>query len=369
NEIAILAADAWMIPSAHKNSRKTLPRAVELLEATLARNPNDTGAIHFYIHATEMSGFGTKALPYAQKLQALAPAASHLVHMPSHTYFWAGWYQQAAQSNLDAVEIDQANAVRLKTKVWDLSYHGHNVQFGTGAALMSGDGAAALKLAEPVLARAGELKPSDVWDQISLGTAFFAQSRYDDPAKVLALPEPASTLPYARAMWRYARGEALARRGDAAGVRAEAAKISVDREGLKPFKGFAPQAAAMVQVVRLVLVGRAAMLESHYPEAEAAYRQAAGLQDSKLGGISDPPAFWYPVRRSLAAALLADGKAQDAAMQAQASLRRWPGDALALTVLGRAEKALGQGDSAERRFASARRSWKGDPTVEKAALV
>jgi len=57
-----------------------------------------------------------EALPYAEKLEALAPAASHLVHMPSHAYFWVGRYREAEQSNLNAVAIDNANAERLNPR-------------------------------------------------------------------------------------------------------------------------------------------------------------------------------------------------------------------------------------------------------------
>jgi tetratricopeptide (TPR) repeat protein len=369
NEIAVLTADAWMVAWNGKARQANLPRAVALLEGALARNPSDTGAIHFYIHATEMSGFGTRALPYAQKLQGLAPAASHLVHMPSHTYFWAGWYQQAAQSNLDAVALDEANAVRLSTPVWDLSYHGHNVQFGMGAALMSGDGQAALKLAAPVLARLGALKPNEAWPQFGMRTAYFVQGRFADPAAVLALPDPGAGLPYTRAMWRYARGEALARREDAAGVRDQAAQIGLSKADLKPFGDSAAQASAMAAVARLVLLGRAAMLDGRHAEAISSYRQAALLQEGKFGEYRDPPAFWYPVRRSLAAALLADGQAGQAAIEAKASLDRWPSDAVALVVLGRAEEALGRGDAAKARFATARKAFKGDPEQVKAALA
>ena len=134
SETAVMADDAWMIPAAMTFSDENVDRAVALLEGVLAKKPNDTAAIHFYIHATEMDHYGARALPYAQKLQALAPSSSHLTHMPSHTYFWVGHYRAAEQSNLDAVGIDKANAVRLEQKggVFGLSYHFHNVQFAIG---------------------------------------------------------------------------------------------------------------------------------------------------------------------------------------------------------------------------------------------
>jgi hypothetical protein len=357
----VIAADAWMIPAATHTNRAHLDRAIEILETVLRWSPNDTGAIHFYIHATEMDGVGVRALSYAERLQALAPAASHLTHMPSHTFFWAGRYFAAEQSNLDAVEIDKLNADRLKPKdgVFGLSYHGHNVQFGEGAALMDGDAKGALALASASVAQLPTLKPDKVFPQIGLGTAYFVYGRYGSPAEVAALADPGPKLPYPRAMWRYARGEAAARRGDAAAVRTEAAAIAIAPADLKPFNAFAPQGGAMVEVARLVLTGRAAMLESKFPDAETAYRKAAEIQEAKLGELSDPPAWWYPVRRSLAAALEAQGKPQAAAAEARKAMVRWAYDPVSLGILADAERRQGQAEDAGRQLAYARANWTG----------
>jgi hypothetical protein len=370
NEVAVMTADAWMIPAAHRNNRDHLDRAMALLEGALQRSPNDTGAIHFYIHASEMNGVGVKALPYAEKLEALAPAASHLVHMPSHTYFWAGRYRMAEQSNLDAVEIDKANALRLNTKngVFGLRYHGHNVHFGEGSALMDGDAKGGMSLAVAEAAQLPSIKPDDEWDQIGLAAAYFSYGRFASQAEVAALPAPGEKLPYAQAMWRYARGEAAARRADIAALKAETALVKVPSDDLKPFKDDAPQAEAAVTVARLVLTGRAAMLEHRYVAAEDAYRRAAELQEDKLGGISDPPIFWYPVRRSLAAALLAEGKPQAAAAEVRRAMIRWPYDPVSLTILADSEVAQGKGADAERQLTYARSNWFGDVSAMPPAL-
>jgi tetratricopeptide (TPR) repeat protein len=362
NEIAVIAADAWMIPAADHRNRAHLDRAIEILQAVLQRAPDDTGAIHFYIHATEMDGVGVRALPYAEKLQALAPAASHLVHMPSHTYFWAGRYRAAELSNLDAVEIDKRNAARLKPKdgVFGLVYHGHNVQYGEGAALMDGDAKGALSLAATEIGQLPTIKPDKGYAQMGLGTAYFVYGRYGSPGEVAALADPGSRLPYAQAMWRYAKGEAAARRGDAPGVRAEAAAIAVAPADLKTLGELAPRARAMVEVARLVLTGRAAMLEGRFAEAEAAYRNAAEIQETRLGELRDPPAWWYPVRRSLAAALEAQGKPAAAAAEARKAMVRWPFDPVSLDILADSERRVGQADDARRQLAYARANWTGD---------
>jgi hypothetical protein len=369
NEIAVVAADALLIPNTDKNGGPEQDRASEILKAVLERAPSDTGAIHFYIHVSEFRNHGVDALPYALTLQTLAPAASHLVHMPSHTYFWAGRYQLAERSNLDAVEIDKANAIRLKTKdgVFGLNYHGHNVQFGEGAALEDGDAKGGLSLASAQLASLHLLKPDQPYGQIATGTSYFVYGRYGSKAEVAALADP--KLPYLRAMWRYARGEEAARRGDLAALKAETALVRLSPKEASSLKGLQDSGRTMVEVANLVLTGRAAMLEKRYGDAAGTYRKAADLQDAKLGRFSDPPSWWYPVRRSLAAALLTDGKTDAAATEARAALVRWPYDPVSLRIIADIATLGGKPEEAQRQFTYARSNWTGDIAAMPAALM
>src|SRR5215216_2090327 len=80
---------------------------VSVLEGVLRRNPNHSGANHYYIHAVEASTTAARALPSASRLGKIAPKAGHLVHMPSHVYIRTGDYYQAAQSNVDAIAVDR----------------------------------------------------------------------------------------------------------------------------------------------------------------------------------------------------------------------------------------------------------------------
>ncbi|RZJ45443.1 MAG: hypothetical protein EON87_07495, partial [Brevundimonas sp.] len=111
--VAAITADAWMLKADRwwddegKAADPGITRAMEILEQTLAHAPNDPGAIHLYIHLTEWSDDPHKAIPYGERLAALAPGASHLVHMPSHTFFRVGRYRDAMMSNVNAVALDQ----------------------------------------------------------------------------------------------------------------------------------------------------------------------------------------------------------------------------------------------------------------------
>jgi len=341
NEIAVIAADAWLMTKADnaEESKLNAGLAMPLLEGVLRRDPNDTPAIHFYIHATEIAGIPEKAEPFADRLAALAPRASHLVHMPSHTYYWVGRYEDAAKANVRAVELGIENAKRLGLPppdgVWGLPYHSHNVTFGLGGALEAGDAEIALKLGRPLVTRSQAKDDAAPYAQMIAANGYYAMARFADPAEVLALPEP--KLPFLQAAWHYARGEAFARRNDVAAVRKEATAIHGISGELNKDDG-SLQAQIMTYIARNVLVGRAAMMEHRPSDAAIAFAQAAELQESDdFSSVSDPPAWHYPVRRDLAAALLEQGDAAGAKREAQAALKYRPKDPGTVALLSALE--------------------------------
>jgi hypothetical protein len=343
NEIAVLTADALMLHAfnlydsrGEDAAKAELRRAIPLLERALARDANHTPAIHFYIHATEVLGEPARAEPYADRLEALAPQASHLVHMPAHTWYWVGRYADAARTNQRAVEIGQENAARLGVPdpegVWGLPYHAHNVIYGLGGALMANEAALGLELARPLVARAAIRDSDSPTTQLLAALGYQAIARFD-PAGVEALPEP--KLPYLKAAWRYARGEAAASAGDAARVREEMAEIP---EMIETAGGPAEQ---MLGITRNVLAGRIAMLEGDPRAAAEAFTRAAEIEETEsFNRFTDPPAFWYPVRRDVAAALLAAGDAAGARAAAEASLKLRMKDPVAEALLARAQAAV-----------------------------
>jgi tetratricopeptide (TPR) repeat protein len=361
-EAAIMTSDAWLILARSHDDFQGVPRAVSVLEPVLRRDPNDTGAIHFYIHATEMDGQPALALPYAERLGALAPGASHLVHMASHTYFRVGRYEDAAVANAAAIAADGAylRAEGDTTPQGKVVYHGHDLRFGLAASLASGDGPLALRLAQhDAYAYPDSAALSD--SQSIAGWAYIAYARYA-PEKALALADPGKGAPFARALWRYARGEALAAKRDAVGVRAEAAQLAVPKDAFASAPADARAAnMAVVEIAQLTLKGRAAMLDGDYAGAIAAYGAAARIQEARLSDwtLYDPPRWWYPERRSLAAALLAAGEPARAAEEARRALDAWPNEPMSLQVLAQAEARLGQADAARKDASLAQNGWRG----------
>ncbi|WP_084579939.1 hypothetical protein [Sphingomonas azotifigens] len=356
--IATIAADASLVASGE--NAVLAARPVALLETVLKRSPDYAPAIHFYIHATEIAGYPKRAEPYADRLGSIAPAASHLVHMPSHTFYWVGRYEDAAVANLRAVELGFANARRLNLAepdgVWTLAYHAHNVQFGIGGALMAGDGVRGLAIARPLVAMGTRAKKLDPFKQAVLGQGYIALARFAPLDEALAIPAPPQDATLAQAFWHYARGEAYARAGRRAELEAETRALPGK---IKP-DGLEGSATAAVRLARLVLEGRAAMLDNRPDRAAKAFAKAAAMEEAKpLAEWTDPPLWWYPVRRDLAAALLAQGKTREAFAEIEGSLRHRPLDPVALATRGQIQAKLGNASAARRDRAAALARWQG----------
>src|SRR5260221_13928069 len=66
---------------------------VATLESVIRREPNHLGAIHYYIHAVEASKSPERALPGANRLAQLAPAAGHTAPMRAPICIRTGGYE------------------------------------------------------------------------------------------------------------------------------------------------------------------------------------------------------------------------------------------------------------------------------------
>jgi hypothetical protein len=354
--VATLAADARMVAQA-PNQFKPGSLTQRLLERVMERNPDHNGAIHYYIHLTDWIDRQHLAVKYAERLGTIAPAASHLVHMPSHTFYGVGRYADAASVNVKAIAADNAfiKQARPAPSAYRAGLLAHNMHFAINSALARGDGETALRVSQEFRERFSKGGPS--WTRIIGSAGFYADGLHGDPAEILKRPAPSDTI--SRAFHHYARGEALARKGDAAGVRAEAAAIENILNSIQSVGLGGERPKALVEVTLHVLQGRAAMLAGNPTAAADAYFK--GMQRQAAAQFSsDPPLFWYSVRRSYAAALIAGGEHARAREHLLASLSRWPNDPLALYALSKVVRAGGDDAGADRILKRARTGWKGN---------
>jgi hypothetical protein len=81
----MMTVNAWKLWSLDGVPAPGTQDIVARLEDVMARDPHHPGANHYYIHATEASPRPRIAVPAAERLIGMMPAAGHLEHMPAHT--------------------------------------------------------------------------------------------------------------------------------------------------------------------------------------------------------------------------------------------------------------------------------------------
>jgi len=360
--------DYWEAAGARPKGRTA--EILAALEKVLQRQPDHPGAIHFYIHMVEASSDPGRALPYADKLGSQMPGAGHLVHMPFHIYYRVGRYKDAIEANRRAVAADEAYLAQGRPEgIYPLAYYPHNIHSLMTSAQMAGDGnsaiAAAEKLARVVSQDAGR---SIAWVQPILVAPYFTHVQFSHPATTLALPDPGDELPYVKAMWHYARGVAHAWRGEQAAARAEVdamRRLAQSGDFSALVEGGVP-APEVIELAQHVVLGRIAQSAGDWPRARAEFEQAVALQDKVA--YSEPPYWYYPVRQSLGAVLLAAGRLDEAEAAFRQSLLRAPNNGWALHGLNATYQRLGKPGAAATVRNQFARAWVGPEAPDLARL-
>lgn len=320
----------------------------------LERNPNHPGAIHLYIHLTEASKHPEVAEPYADKLAALIPGAGHLVHMPGHTYYRIGRYTDSVNTNIKAVRVDEDSFSHMETlDIYRNGYYPHNIHFVVTSAQMAGDGSTALDYAGRLDGKISVDMASNIgWIQVILAAPYFAHAQFSDPQVILDVPDPGDRFPFVKAMWHYSRGVAQAARGNLDAARNESAQIAAinGREEFSMLLDWFVPAPDLLRIAQHVVEARIAQAAGDRKHAIDEFTVAVEIQDSLA--YMEPPFWYYPVRQSLGAALLADGRAKEAVDVLEESLVRYPNNVYALYAL---EKACTKIGDVERAQAASRR--------------
>lgn len=86
----------------------TVDRLMRVLERALKRDMRHPGACHMYIHTTELTSEAARAEACAEHLGSSIPGASHINHMPAHTFTRVGRWGDAVRASLQAWQSDLA---------------------------------------------------------------------------------------------------------------------------------------------------------------------------------------------------------------------------------------------------------------------
>ncbi len=300
---------------------------VGVLESVLRRDPSHVGANHYYIHAVEASPHPEWALASARRLETLAPAAGHLVHMPAHTYFRVGDYPASARSNVMAAEIDRVYLRESGTtgSMYDMMYYAHNLHFLAAANSMAGNFADARQAAEELAAHVSDMVASMPVFEVYVPTPIFVLLRFHRWDEVLKLPPPNPRLLMTNALWHFARGSAAAAKGQFGMAEAERKSLDIARKEMPAdteFSFFSNKAQTFLDLSANILDARIAAAHADRERAIGYWTKAVQIQDRLYYG--EPPEWFYPVRESLGAALLLSGQAAQAEAVFRTDLEQYP---------------------------------------------
>ena len=346
---------------------KPAPGTLELvavLESVLKRNPDHPGANHFYIHAVEASSNLERAIPSAVRLMTLVPGAGHLVHMPGHIFLQTGDYDLAAKTNVNAAAADKAFVERTGAAgVYPLMYWTHNIHFISYARAQQGRYDEARQAAQEMARHVGD---ADLKMQMLEGFHLYPLMvdlrfhRWDD---ILSTPDPGPNRHLHRAFRQYARAMALAGQGKLAEAVVEQKQFESLRKAVPAESQFIinNKSSDILALAAATLDAQLAWARGEKEQSIEAWRQAVKLE-SKIQ-YDEPPAWFYPVRQSLAATLLRSGRSREAESVFRAAIGKQPRDGRLLFGLWQsltAQKRDSEAALVEQQFNAA---WK-DATVK-----
>jgi len=332
------------------------------LERVMKADPDHPGACHYYIHAVEAVA-PAKAVACAERLASLMPGAGHIVHMPGHIYIRVGRYDDAIKANEHAVHTDETYIEREKPSgLYPIGYYPHNLHFLAFAASMAGRSTEAIDAAR----RTSEKIPAEVARQAPPLEALLTYApltlvtfgKWDE---VLATPLPPSDLRLSTGLAYYARGVAYAAKGQWSEARAALDTVKAIAAGTSPHDQIALSSGGgenktVIDIAMHALMGEIAD-RSGQSDAVSHFREAVRLQDTF--NYTEPPQWYYPVRHSLGAALLRQGRAGEAERVYREDLKKFPDNGWALFGLMKALQAQGKVADARGVEARFRKAWAG----------
>jgi hypothetical protein len=359
---SLMDQHAWALWANDGKPAENTLEIVSVLESTLRRWPDHAGANHFYIHAMEMAPDPEKAIPSARRLETLVPGAGHLVHMPSHIYMRTGDYSAAVKSNQDAIAVDKKLFARPGAGMY-MIYRSHNVHFLAAAAMMDGEYDVALDAAKDLEARANAMVADLPMAEAFLPWHYFVLlqfARWDDILAIPVVTEKTNAMAF---FSHYARAIASAAKGKIPEAESERAAMEDVYKKIPPSSSMGMTYnnwQAVHEVAGHTLAARIAAAQNDSPKAIAEWRAAVDAQDRM--NYDEPADWYYPVRESLGAALLASGDAAGAEKVFRQDLDRFnPRNPRSLFGLQKALEAQNKTVDADWVRASFEAAWTGAP--------
>ena len=343
-DVGFLAGEALMLLQPRRGfwdvANPEVQRIHQVLESVLAQDILHPGACHLYVHATEPTVAPEKAEGCAEHLGASIPGASHIQHMPSHTYNRIGRWNDAVRANTRAWHADLRAAEGLGVAI----YPSHNLHMLLFAASNAGQGAVAMLAARDY----AEVQRDGQFYKVLTLLRF---GRFEE---ILALDDPPEASIF-RGFWDFGKGYAHLRTGGEGNARwyLERVRRAIEDEPDAAFRGH--PATSLLGIVAGILHAEIMRENGHLSEAIAALEEAVELEDGLR--YDEPEPMNFSARDWLGAILLEADRPADAEAVYLAALEDHPNNGWSLLGLEQALRAQGRDAEADSVGAKLVEAW------------
>jgi len=344
-DIATLYAESLFLMEPRRGTRDVNDPDVEklhgVLEKILEKDIKHPGACHLYIHATESTQNPEWAEPCAEYIGTSIPGASHINHMPSHTWNEIGRWGDAVTANIMAWHSDMKASVGEGFAI----YPSHNLHMLAFAASMDGQGAIAIQAGKDY----AKLTGNNMYHVLTL----IRFGRFDEVSGITKRP----THSIHGGMWDFAQGYAALKDGNFEKAKEMKEKILNEADSSSARFRF-HSAENLLSTVGYILEGEIFWMEGRLEEAKISFEKSISFYDDLTYDEPEPipfsPRHWY------GALLLKMENFEDAKHVFEKELENHPNNGWSLFGIKSALKNQNKSDSKiEARFTN---SWQRSDT-------
>ena len=332
-DAAALYGDALFLLEPRRGTRDlndpNVQRLHGVLEGVLARDIEHPGACHLYIHATESTVDPGRAAACAEHLGTAIPGASHINHMPSHTWNEIGRWADGVRANIRAWHSDLKAADGNGEGV--AIYPTHNLHMLLFAASMDGQGAVAVQAGKDYHRLTG--------DSVHHVLTLLRFGRFDEVLTVTDRPENEVSA----GLYDFAQGYAHLRTGAADFAEVYLKRVQHLAETSEAQMRFHP-AERLLGVVAGILEGELLHERGDTDGAVAAFERAVELDDALV--YDEPEPLPFAARHWLGALLIELGRHAEAEQVYRDEIVDHPHNGWSLLGLKTAVEAQGRTDAA-----------------------
>jgi hypothetical protein len=323
-----------------------------VLESVLDQDITHPGSCHLYIHATEPTVEPGRAEACADHLGQSIPGASHIQHMPSHTYNRIGRWGDAVRANTDAWHSD----IKAEYGEGFAIYPSHNLHMLLFAASNDGQGAVAIQAGRDY---ADLMDGANFYEALTM----LRFGRFDD---IIALRDPPEGTVFL-GLWDFAKGYAHLRTGDEGTARwyLHRVRTAIADDPDDAFRGHT--ATQLLGVVSAILEGEILRANGQLEEALDVLKTGGELEDGLR--YDEPEPLNFSVWQWYGDALNEAGRYEESAEAFRHELYKHPGNGWSLFGLERALRAQGKSDEADEIHEQFLAAWARSDTYLRAPIL